>query len=133
VPASRLQQWAAYHLFSKLKEITCVANVSDQKARKYKEHFSKEIEGHGSLYPVLKSSNTEYYFSQVRIAVSRCLCRNTSAMIFKFNRSTDLNFNMNKRQVTLLNFGIKKSHLEGVCDATNNDLSTQAYTAISKT
>ena len=40
----------------------CVANVSDQSARKYKENFSTEIEDQGSMYPVLKSSNTEYCF-----------------------------------------------------------------------
>jgi len=44
----------------------------------------------------------------------------------KFNRPTDLNFNMNKRQGTLFNFGIKKSRIEGVCDATNNDSSTSS-------
>jgi len=44
------------------------ANVSDQSARKYKEKFSTEIEDQGSLYPVLKSSNTEYCF----FAVSHC-------------------------------------------------------------
>ena len=37
----------------------CVANVSDQSARKYKEEFSTETEDQGSLYPVLRSSNTE--------------------------------------------------------------------------
>ena len=36
----------------------CVANVSDQSERKYKEIFSTEIEDQGSLYPVLKSTNT---------------------------------------------------------------------------
>ena len=40
----------------------CVANVSDQSARKYKENFSNETEEQGSLYPVLKSNNTEYCF-----------------------------------------------------------------------
>jgi len=40
----------------------CVENVSDQSARKYKEKFSTEIEDQGSLYPVLKSNNTEYCF-----------------------------------------------------------------------
>ena len=30
---------------------------------------------------------------------------------------------MNKRQGTLFNFGVKKSRIEGVCDATNNDAS----------
>ena len=40
----------------------CVANVSDQSERKYKENLSTEIEDQGSLYPVLKSSNTEYCF-----------------------------------------------------------------------
>jgi len=35
----------------------CVANVSDQAA-----HFSTETEDQGSLYPVLRSSNTEYCF-----------------------------------------------------------------------
>jgi len=39
-----------------------VVNVSDQSARKYKEHFSTEIDDQGSLYPVLESSNTEYCF-----------------------------------------------------------------------
>jgi len=37
----------------------CVANVSDQSARKYIEKFSTEIEDQGSLYPVIKYSNTE--------------------------------------------------------------------------
>ena len=31
---------------------------------------------------------------------------------------------MNKRQGALLNFGVKKSRIEGVCEATNNDSST---------
>jgi len=31
---------------------------------------------------------------------------------------------MNKRQRTLFNFGVKKSRIEGICDATNNDSST---------
>ena len=58
---------------------------------------------------------------QVRIAVYKCVFRNPSAMIFlKFNSPTDLNFNMNKRQGTLFNFGIKKSRIEGVYDATND-------------
>jgi len=48
-------------------------------------------------------------------------------MIFlKFNRPTDLNFNMNKRQGNLFNFGVKKSRIEGVCDVTNNDSSTSS-------
>ena len=33
---------------------------------------------------------------------------------------------MNKRQGTLFNFGAKKSRIEGVCDATNNDSSTSS-------
>ena len=36
----------------------CVANFSDQSARKNKEKFSTEVEDQGSLYLVLKSSNT---------------------------------------------------------------------------
>ena len=36
----------------------CFANVSDQSTRKNKEKFSTEIEDQGSLYPVLKSSNS---------------------------------------------------------------------------
>jgi hypothetical protein len=40
----------------------CVANVNEQSARKCKENVSTEIEDQGSLYPVLKSSNTEYCF-----------------------------------------------------------------------
>jgi len=33
---------------------------------------------------------------------------------------------MNKRQETLFNFGVKKSRIEGVCDATNNDSSNSS-------
>ena len=33
---------------------------------------------------------------------------------------------MNKRQGTLFNFCVKKSRIEGVCDATNNDSSTSS-------
>ena len=33
---------------------------------------------------------------------------------------------MNKRQVTLFNFGVKKFRIENVCDATNNDSSTSS-------
>jgi len=40
----------------------CVANVSNKSARKCKEKFSTEIDDQDSLYPVLKSSNTEYRF-----------------------------------------------------------------------
>ena len=42
--------------------------MSAQSARQYKEKFSTEIEDQGSLYPVLKSSNTEYSF----FAISHC-------------------------------------------------------------
>jgi len=52
--------------------------------------------------------------SQVRIAVCKCLFRDPSAVIF-------WNVNMTKRQGILFNFGVKKSRIEGVCDATNND------------
>jgi len=45
---------------------------------------------------------------------------------FKCNKPTNLNFNMNKRQDSLRNFGVKKSRIEGVCDATNNDSSTSS-------
>ena len=47
----------------------CVANVSNQSARKCKENFSTEIEDQDSLYPVLKSNNTEYCF----FASSHCI------------------------------------------------------------
>jgi len=105
----------------------CVANVNDQSARKYKEKFSTETEDQGSLYPVLKSSNTKYCFfasshCSVQVLVSKPECRD----FLKFNRSTDLNFNMNKRQGTLFNFSVKKSRIEAVCDATNNDSSTSS-------
>jgi hypothetical protein len=40
----------------------CVANVFDYSASKYKRNFSTEIEDQSSLYPILKSSNTEYSF-----------------------------------------------------------------------
>ena len=46
----------------------CVANVNGQSARKYKEIFSIEIEDEDSLYPNLRSSNTEYCF----LAISDC-------------------------------------------------------------
>jgi len=49
----------------------CVANVSDQSERKHKEKFSTEIEDQGSLYPVLKSSNTEHCF----FPISHCSAR----------------------------------------------------------
>ena len=39
---------------------------------------------------------------------------------------TDLNFNMNKIQGTLFDFGVKKSRIEGVCDTTNSDSSTSS-------
>jgi len=57
----------------------CVANISDQSARKYKEKFSTEIEDQGSLYPVLKSSNIEYCFfaslhCSVEVLVSKPKC-----------------------------------------------------------
>jgi len=59
----------------------CVANVCDQSARKYKEIFSTETEDQGSLYPVLRSSNTEYrFFTSSHCSV--CLFRNPSAVIF---------------------------------------------------
>jgi hypothetical protein len=41
-----------------------------------------------------------------------------------FRNLSDLNFNMNKRQGTLFNFGVKKSRIEGVCDATSSDSSS---------
>jgi len=33
---------------------------------------------------------------------------------------------MNKRKGTLFNYGVKKSHIEDVCDTTNNDSSTSS-------
>jgi len=58
----------------------CVANVCDHSARKYKENLSTEVEDEGSLYPVLKSSNTEYCFfavsyCSVQVLVSKSECR----------------------------------------------------------
>jgi len=47
-------------------------------------------------------------------------------IFFKFNRPKGLNFNMNKRQGTSFNFGVKKSRIEGVCDAANSDSSTSS-------
>ena len=44
----------------------------------------------------------------------------------KLNKPTGLNFNMNKGQGTLFNFGVKKSRIEGVCDTTNSDSSTSS-------
>jgi len=58
----------------------CVANASDQSARKYNKNFSTEIEDQGNLYPVLKSSNTEHRFfasshCSVYVLVSKPECR----------------------------------------------------------
>ena len=64
--------------------------------------------------------------SQVHTAVCKCSFQTLSAVIFKFNRPKDLNFNMNKRQGTLFNFSVKISRIEGVCDTTNNDSSTSS-------
>jgi len=105
----------------------CVANVSDQSARKNKSKFSTEIENQGSLYLVLKSSNTGYCFFassyySVQMLVSKPKYRN----LFKCKGPTDLNFNINKRQVILFNFVVKKSRIEGVFDATNNNSSTSS-------
>jgi len=61
----------------------CVANVSEQSTRKCKEKLSAEIEHQGSLYPILKSSHTEYCFFASSTAVCKCLFRNPSAVIFK--------------------------------------------------
>jgi hypothetical protein len=47
-------------------------------------------------------------------------------LFFKSNRLSDLSFSMNKRQGTLFNFGIKKSRIEGFCDARNSDSSTSS-------
>ena len=72
-----------------------------------------------------KSSNTDYLLF-VRNFALQCVRTCFEARVprfFKFNRPTDLNFNMNKRQGTLFSFGVKKSRIEGVCDATNNDSS----------
>jgi len=63
-------------LCSKTKRYNiCAANVNDQSARKYKEKFSTEIEDQGSLYPLLKSGNTEYGFfaSSHWLCVSACV------------------------------------------------------------
>jgi len=46
----------------------CVAKVSDQSATKYKDKFPTEIEDQGSLYPVLKSNDTQCCF----FAISHC-------------------------------------------------------------
>ena len=60
----------------------CVANISDQSARKYKEKFSTEIEDQSVCirFSILVMLNT--VSSQVRIAVYKCLFWNPSAMIF---------------------------------------------------
>jgi hypothetical protein len=56
------------------------------------------------------------------VLVSKPECRE----FLKSNRPTDLKFNMINRQGTLFNFGVKKSRIEGVCDATNSDSSTSS-------
>jgi hypothetical protein len=40
--------------------------------------------------------------------------------------ATDLNFKMNSRQWTLLNFDVKESRIESVCDVTNSNSSTSS-------
>jgi len=104
---------------------TCIANVNDQSARKYNFPLKLKIKAVCIRFSNLVILNTVSL--QVRIAVCKCLFPNPSAVIFfKFNRSTDLNFNMNKRQGTLFNFGVKKSRMKVLSDATNNDSSTSS-------
>ena len=51
---------------------------------------------------------------------------------FKFNSPTDLNFNMNKRQGTLFNSGVKKSRIEGVYDVTNDSSTSSLQSVLQK-
>ena len=58
----------------------CVANVSDQLSRKYKETFSTDIDDQGSLYLFSNLVILNTVSSQVRIAVCKCLFRKPSAV-----------------------------------------------------
>ena len=60
----------------------CVANVSDQSARKYKEKFSTEIEDQTFCIQFSNPVILNTVSSQVRIAMCKCLCRNPSAVFF---------------------------------------------------
>jgi len=64
------------------RNYNCAANVSDQTAMKYKEIFSTETEDQGSLYPVLKSSNTEYCFFASSHCTVQVLVWKPEAVIF---------------------------------------------------
>ena len=104
----------------------CAANISGQLAS-IKKIFPLKMKIKAVCIRFSNPVILDTVSSQIRTAVCMCLFRNSSAVIsFKLNKPTDLNFNMNKRQGTLLNFGIKKSRIEGVCDATNNDSSTSS-------
>jgi hypothetical protein len=62
LPVSWLQQWVVYPALRDEQNNICVANDSGPSARKYNENFSTETEYQGSLYLVLKSGTTEYFF-----------------------------------------------------------------------
>jgi len=129
LPANRLQQWATYPVFSKLNEITPVLQMSVTNHQgSAKKNFPLKLKI--KAVSLIRFSNLvilNTVSSQVLIAVCKCLFRNPNVVVFFiFNRPTDLNFNMNKKRGTLFNFGVKKSRIEGVCDATNNDSSTSS-------
>jgi hypothetical protein len=62
--------------------------------------------------------------SQVCIAMWITCFEIWAPWFFRSTRHTYLSFNMNDRRGTLFNFGVKKSHDECVCHATNSDWST---------
>jgi len=127
LPASRLQQWAAYPLLSKVNEITSVLQmpVTNQQGS-IKKIFPLKLKIRAVCVRFSHLETMHTVSSQFRIAVCKCLFLNPVPRFFKFNRPKDLNFNTNKRQEALFNFGVKKSHIEGVCEATNNDSSTSS-------
>jgi hypothetical protein len=108
----------------------CFVNASDHSARKNNENCFIGAEDQGHLYPVLRSTDTEYSSfassdSSMYVLVLISDCRN-----FLKNRCKGISFSRNKRQSTLTPFFIvtaaKTSNLtssEGVCDATNRDSS----------
>ena len=117
LPASRLQQWVAYPLISKLNEVTSVLemSVTNQQGR-IKKIIPRKLNNKAICirFPNLVILNT-FLRKLAMQCVSACF-ETRVPWFFKFNRPIYLNFNMNKRQRSLFNFCVKKFHIECVCD-----------------
>ena len=85
LPASRLQQWAAYSLFSELSEITCVLQMSmTNQQGSIKKNFPLKLKIKAVCIGFSDLVILNTVSSQFRIAVCKCLFRKTSAGFFFF-------------------------------------------------